>query len=121
VCAHAFDGQVGVNAPYCIPLSGACIGKESRIGNYGIVGAESCCCHQRKPGLMFRKIGDEEGVTLLYDEIDTVFGPRAREHEELRGLLNAGHRRGAVAGVLFVARRSRQRKFLPMPLLQWRD
>ncbi|MGC2075686.1 MAG: DUF3631 domain-containing protein, partial [Xanthobacteraceae bacterium] len=32
------------------------------------------------------------------DEIDTVFGPRARENEELRGLLNAGHRRGAVAG-----------------------
>ncbi|MFY9836972.1 MAG: hypothetical protein WAK55_10950, partial [Xanthobacteraceae bacterium] len=50
------------------------------------------------PAYMFRKIGDEEGVTLLYDEIDTVFGPRARENEELRGLLNAGHRRGAVAG-----------------------
>lgn len=50
------------------------------------------------PAYLFRKIGDEEGVTLLYDEIDTVFGPRAREHEELRGLLNAGHRRGAVAG-----------------------
>jgi Protein of unknown function (DUF3631) len=50
------------------------------------------------PAYLFRKIGDEEGVTLLYDEIDTVFGPRARENEELRGLLNAGHRRGAVAG-----------------------
>ena len=37
-------------------------------------------------------------MTLLYDEIDTVFGPKARENEELRGLLNAGHRKGAVAG-----------------------
>jgi hypothetical protein len=37
-------------------------------------------------------------VTLLYDEIDTVFGPKARDNEELRGLLNAGHRKGAVAG-----------------------
>jgi hypothetical protein len=34
----------------------------------------------------------------LYDEIDTVFGPKARENEELRGLLNAGYRKGAVAG-----------------------
>ncbi|RVI45673.1 DUF3631 domain-containing protein [Sinorhizobium meliloti] len=52
------------------------------------------------PAYLFRKIGDEdEGPpTVLYDEIDTVFGPRAKENEELRGLLNAGHRRGAVAG-----------------------
>jgi hypothetical protein len=34
----------------------------------------------------------------LFDEIDTVFGPKAKENEEVRGLLNAGHRRGAVAG-----------------------
>lgn len=49
---------------------------------------------------LFRKIGDAEGMppTVLFDEIDTVFGPRAKENEELRGLLNAGHRRGAVAG-----------------------
>ena len=36
--------------------------------------------------------------TLLFDEADTYFGPRVRgDHEELRGLVNAGHRRGAVA------------------------
>ena len=50
------------------------------------------------PAYLFRKVGSEQGVTLLYDEIDTVFGPKARENEELRGLLNAGHRKGAVAG-----------------------
>jgi hypothetical protein len=27
-----------------------------------------------------------------------VFGPKAKENEEIGGLLNAGHRRGAVAG-----------------------
>ena len=27
-----------------------------------------------------------------------MFGPKARDNEEIRGLLNAGHRRGAVAG-----------------------
>jgi len=51
------------------------------------------------PAYLFRKVGDPGGApTILFDEIDTVFGPKAREHEEIRGLLNAGHRRGAVAG-----------------------
>ena len=48
---------------------------------------------------LFRKVGGEEGLpTILFDEIDTVFGPKAKENEETRALLNAGHRRGAVAG-----------------------
>jgi len=51
------------------------------------------------PAYLFRKVGSEEGKpTILYDEIDTVFGPKARDNEEIRGLLNAGHRRDAVAG-----------------------
>ena len=51
------------------------------------------------PAYLFRKVGDDgEKPTILFDEIDTVFGPKARENEEIRGLLNAGHRRGAVAG-----------------------
>ena len=52
------------------------------------------------PAYLFRKVADEEGglPTLLYDEIDTVFGPRAKDNEDIRGMLNAGHRRGAVAG-----------------------
>src|SRR5262245_16198721 len=51
------------------------------------------------PAYLFRKVGnDGTKPTLLYDEIDTVFGPKAKENEEIRGLLNAGHRRGAVAG-----------------------
>jgi hypothetical protein len=48
---------------------------------------------------LFRKVSDEAGPpTILYDEIDTVFGPKAKENEEIRGLLNAGHRKGAFAG-----------------------
>ena len=51
------------------------------------------------PAYLFRKVGSKDGLpTILYDEIDTVFGPKAKENEEIRGLLNAGHRRGAVAG-----------------------
>ena len=48
---------------------------------------------------LFRKVGDPEGLpTILYDEIDTVFGPRSRDHEDIRAMINAGHRRGAAAG-----------------------
>lgn len=51
------------------------------------------------PAYLFRKVGDADGrPTILYDEIDTVFGPKAKDNEEIRGLLNAGHRRHAVAG-----------------------
>ncbi len=34
--------------------------------------------------------------TLLVDEADAIFGPKAGPHEDLRALLNAGHRRGAT-------------------------
>lgn len=51
------------------------------------------------PAYLFRKVAADEGrPTILFDEIDTVFGPRAKDNEEIRGLLNAGHRKGAVAG-----------------------
>jgi hypothetical protein len=51
------------------------------------------------PAYLFRKVSDEAGLpVILYDEIDTVFGPKAKDNEDVRGMLNAGHRRGAVAG-----------------------
>jgi hypothetical protein len=51
------------------------------------------------PAYLFRKVSDEEGPpTILYDEIDTVFGPKAKDNEDIRGMLNAGHRKGATAG-----------------------
>ena len=51
------------------------------------------------PAYLFRKCGGENGPpTILFDEIDTVFGPKAKENEEIRALLNSGHRRGATAG-----------------------
>lgn len=46
---------------------------------------------------LFRAVSTSRS-TVLFDECDTYFGPRvAQHHEELRGLINAGHRRGAVA------------------------
>jgi hypothetical protein len=51
------------------------------------------------PAYLFRKISGEDGLpTILYDEIDTVFGPKAKDNEEIRGVLNAGHHQGATAG-----------------------
>ncbi|WP_287016594.1 DUF3631 domain-containing protein [Gordonia sp. (in: high G+C Gram-positive bacteria)] len=51
------------------------------------------------PAYLFRKVADEAGTpTILYDEIDTVFGPKAKDNEDIRGMLNAGHRKGATAG-----------------------
>jgi Protein of unknown function (DUF3631) len=51
------------------------------------------------PAYLFRKVSDPDGPPMvLYDEIDTIFGPKAKEHEEIRGFLNAGHRKGAIAG-----------------------
>jgi hypothetical protein len=41
------------------------------------------------PAYLFRKVAAPEGLpTLLYDEIDTVFGPKAKDNEDgLRGFL----------------------------------
>ncbi|MEU9807584.1 DUF3631 domain-containing protein [Mycobacterium sp. NPDC050853] len=51
------------------------------------------------PAYLFRKVSDPAGApTVFYDEIDTVFGPKAKDNEDIRGMLNAGHRKGAVAG-----------------------
>ena len=49
---------------------------------------------------LFRKVAADK-PTVLFDEIDTVFCSRngaAGNNEDIRGLLNAGHRRGATAG-----------------------
>lgn len=51
------------------------------------------------PAYLFRKVSDEAGLpTILYDEVDCVFGPKAKDAEDVRGMLNAGTRRGATAG-----------------------
>jgi Protein of unknown function (DUF3631) len=44
---------------------------------------------------LFRLV-EEGGRTPLLDEIDTVFGPKARDREDLRGMLDAGYERGAT-------------------------
>jgi hypothetical protein len=52
------------------------------------------------PAYLFRKVGSDDGrPTILFDEVDTIFGPKAKsDNEDIRGLLNAGHRKHGVAG-----------------------
>jgi hypothetical protein len=51
------------------------------------------------PAALFRLVADRDGPpTVLVDEADAIFGPRAgKDHEDLRAFVNAGHRRGAKA------------------------
>lgn len=66
------------------------------------------------PAYLFRKVSDPAGLpTILYDEIDTVFGPRAKDNEDVRGMLNSGHRRGATAGRCVVRGKTIETEELP--------
>jgi Protein of unknown function (DUF3631) len=48
---------------------------------------------------LFRKVSDKDGrPTILYDEIDTIFGEKAKDNEETRGFLNAGFRKHSKFG-----------------------
>lgn len=58
---------------------------------------------------IFRLLAVEQ-VTLLFDEVDAIFSPKAAaQHEDLRALLNSGYQRGAdvvrVEGRKFTAKR----------------
>src|SRR5205814_3546560 len=45
---------------------------------------------------LFRAV-EQQKPTLLFDEVDAIFGPKASsDHEDLRAMLNSGHRRGAA-------------------------
>lgn len=46
--------------------------------------------------VLFRLVA-QQSPTLLMDEVDAIFGSKARDREDLRGLLNAGFEHGAVA------------------------
>jgi hypothetical protein len=46
---------------------------------------------------LFRLV-DGGKATVVFDEVDTVFGPKARDNEDLRGLINVGFRRSAKVG-----------------------
>ena len=60
---------------------------------------------------IFRLLGEEQ-ATVLFDEVDAIFGSKAGNYEDLRALLNAGYRRGAtVARVVGEGKKMRVQRF----------
>jgi hypothetical protein len=45
---------------------------------------------------IYRSLEASPGATLLLDELDAVFRDRSDKYEEVRAVINAGHRRGAT-------------------------
>ncbi|GAB3814504.1 DUF3631 domain-containing protein [Kribbella italica] len=74
---------------------------ERRCGKSRLLDMVEAMCHRplmtvnASPSAVYRAIGANPGhpPTLLIDEADTIFGPKAGDNEALRGLLNAGHQR----------------------------
>lgn len=80
-------------------------GPEKRCGKSRLLDVVEAQTHRpvmtvnASPSAIYRSIATAEGdpPTILIDEGDTIFGPNAGEHEDLRGLLNAGHQRNRPA------------------------
>ncbi|MBI1759336.1 MAG: DUF3631 domain-containing protein [Actinobacteria bacterium] len=77
---------------------------QRRCGKSRLLDVLEATCHHplitvnASPAAVYRSIGTDDPPTLLVDEADTIFGGKAAEaHEELRGLLNAGHQRNRPA------------------------
>ncbi|HEU5161141.1 MAG TPA: DUF3631 domain-containing protein [Streptosporangiaceae bacterium] len=75
---------------------------EKRCGKSRLLDVVEATCHNpfitvnSSPAAVYRSITDDP-PTLLVDEADTLFGPKAEGNEDLRGLLNAGHQRNRPA------------------------
>lgn len=89
---HAFDV-----APYLLITA-----PERRSGKTRLLEVLELVVHKPllasniSPAALYRVV-HQEHPTLLLDEIDAIYGPKAQGNEELRALINAGHRRGVVA------------------------
>ena len=73
---------------------------EKRCGKSRLLDIIEATCHKPlitvniSPAALVRSIGETDPPTLLLDEADTVFGRKAADnHEDLRGIINAGHQR----------------------------
>jgi hypothetical protein len=79
-------------------------GPEKRCGKSRLLDIVEATCHRplitvnASTAAVYRSIGTDEPPTLLIDEADSIFGPKAGDaNEDLRGLLNAGHQRNRPA------------------------
>ncbi|MER5865907.1 DUF3631 domain-containing protein [Kitasatospora sp. NPDC002040] len=68
------------------------------------------------PSALFRSISSDAAgrPTILWDEVDAIFGPKAAGNEELRGLINSGYRR--TGGVIRSVREGDNHKTVKFPV-----
>ncbi|MFB4264611.1 DUF3631 domain-containing protein [Nonomuraea sp. GTA35] len=77
-------------------------GPEKRCGKSRLLDIVEATCHDpfitvnSSSPAIYRSI-TADPPTILVDEADTIFGPKADGNEDLRGLLNAGHQRNRPA------------------------
>jgi Protein of unknown function (DUF3631) len=77
-------------------------GPEKRCGKSRLLDIVEALCRDpfitvnSSSAAVYRSISDDP-PTMLVDEADTIFGPKADGNEDLRGLLNAGHQRNRPA------------------------
>ncbi|MFE6959918.1 DUF3631 domain-containing protein [Streptomyces sp. NPDC057696] len=87
----AFDGTARI--AFLSPEPGS--GKSRALEIVETLTPRAATTVNASPNALFRLVELPEGrPTLLFDEIDTVFGPKAGDNEPVRGFLNSGYRRG---------------------------
>ena len=79
----------------------AAVSPEKRCGKSRLMDVAEATCRRPmvtvniSPAALVRSIAEDDPPTLFIDEADTIFGPKASDnHEDLRGIVNAGHQRG---------------------------
>jgi hypothetical protein len=95
VHAHALDAfESTPRLALLSPERGS--GKTRTLEVLGLVTPNAMHTVNVSTAALYRLVSDKQ-PTLLLDEADTYLGNHiAKQHEELRGLINAGHRRGAT-------------------------
>lgn len=97
-CAHSHLVEQTDSTPRLALLSPEpASGKSRTLEVLELLVARPLLALNASPAAIFRSIEDEQ-PTLLFDEVDTIFTRQGKDDgaEDLRGLLNAGHRRGAM-------------------------
>src|SRR5687768_8728987 len=95
-CAATHAQPAWEHAPRLTPTS-----PEKRCGKSRLMDVAEAVCHQplitvnASTAAVVRSITEEDPPTLMMDEADATFGTKkaAENHEDVRGILNAGHQR----------------------------
>jgi hypothetical protein len=111
-CAATHAQPAWEHAPRLTPISPA-----KRCGKSRLMDVAEAVCHNvlitvnASPAAVVRSITEDNPPTLMVDEADTIFGSKraAENHEDVRGILNAGHQRNRPYVRWDVLTRSREK------------